>query len=185
MPPAIVGRGGRQPRARGGSRRLAEKFLQNDRDGARPSFTDRRSVKPPSVLFHQKDTEQYHMCVGGRGPCPQRRPPVRAGDPRRPAGRLELLAPLPGGAREARPCVLGLLVVEPVHRHGARRRLRRHARGQRRQGARGDRRGAAPGVRRGGRRRGAEPCPRARQGPAGAVDGVDGQPHVPAWAGRC
>ncbi len=45
---------------------LAAKFLQNDRDGTRPSFTP-PEPKPPSLLFHQKETEQYHVCVGGRG----------------------------------------------------------------------------------------------------------------------
>jgi len=45
---------------------LAEKYLQNDRDGERPTFAP-PEPKQPSVLFHQKDTEQYHLCVGGRG----------------------------------------------------------------------------------------------------------------------
>ena len=47
-------------------------------------------------------------------------------------GGSTLLAPLPGGAREARPRLLRLLVLEPVHRHRPRRHLRRHAARQRR-----------------------------------------------------
>ena len=163
---------------------LAERYLQNERERRRPAPAVERP--PASRAAVGAVPREGHRAV----PHLHRRPRAsRRNDDRRFAlaildailGGSTLLAPVPGGAGEARPRVLGLLVVQPVHRHRAGRRVRRHARGQRRQGARGDRRRAATRIcEERGRRRGAEPRPRAREGPAGAVDGVDREPHVPA-----
>ena len=93
----------------------------------------------PRRCFHAKETEQYHLCVGGPGHRARRRPPLRPADPRHRARRLDLLAAVPGGAREARPGLLRLLVREPVRRQRPDRHLRRHAARQRRPGDGGHR----------------------------------------------
>ena len=62
----------------------------------------------PRVRFLEKDTEQYHLCARRPGDRPRRRAPLRAAGARRRARRHVLLAPLPGGARAARPRLLGL-----------------------------------------------------------------------------
>ena len=53
------------------------------------------------------------------------RPPVRARRAQRRARRRDVEPAVPGGPREARAGVLGLLVQHPVRRHRALRRLRR------------------------------------------------------------
>ena len=60
----------------------------------------------------------------------QRPPPVRGLAARRDPRRLGVVAPLPGDPREAGDGVLGLQLRVAVHRHRARRDLRRHARGE-------------------------------------------------------
>jgi predicted Zn-dependent peptidase len=64
--------------------------------GADPAAPDARSAsparRPPAVLFHQKDTEQYHVCIGGLG--------VSRNDERRFA--LAILDALLGGSTSSR-----------------------------------------------------------------------------------
>ena len=89
-------------------------------NGARRSGAPADPAAPDAagerLRFHRKDTEQYHLCLGAPG--------LPRGDDRRFALRIldtilggsHLLAALPGGAREARPGLLGLLVHEPLRR---------------------------------------------------------------------
>ena len=107
------------------------------------------------LRFYAKDTEQYHICFGAPGHRPRRRAPLRARRARLDLRRLDLLAPLPRGAREARPRLLGRLLQRAVHRLRPGRHLRRHPRGQRRGGLRDHRRRARAAARRAGLRRGA------------------------------
>ena len=94
-------------------------------DLARPGGAGER------LRFHRKDTEQYHLCLGAPGHPARRRPPLRAADPRHDPRRLHLVAAVPGGAREARPGLLGLLLHEPLRRHRPGGRLRGHPARQR------------------------------------------------------
>ena len=127
----------------------------------------------PAAASTSKDTEQYHLCLGAPG--------IPRGDDRRFALRVldtilggsTLVAALPGGAREARPGLLGLLLLEPVRGLRPGGRLRGHPAGQRRRGAERDRRRAAPAA--GRTASTAEEVERAqgeREGPHGALDGV-------------
>ena len=86
----------------------------------RPSPSPRRPSCAPSLRFHAKDTEQYHLCLGGAGPRARRRPPLRPARARHDPRRLDLVAAVPGGAREARPGLRRLLLREPVRRLRAR-----------------------------------------------------------------
>ena len=84
-----------------------------------------------------------------------RRPAVRVARARHDLRRHELLAPLPGGARAARPRVRGLLVHERVPGLGPGRPVRRHADRQPRRGDVDRRHGARPRGGRAGHGRGA------------------------------
>ena len=143
------------------------------------------ALEPPErngqvLRFHQKETEQYHLCLGAPGHPARRRAPLRAASARHDPRRLDLVAALPGGAREARPRLLGLLVREPLRRHRPGGALRGHAPGQRGGGGRRDRLGAPPPPRRRRERGGARAGARQREGPHGAVDGVDAHADEPA-----
>ena len=81
--------------------------------GAVPAGPDRRTAGA-GLSFHRKDTEQYHLCLGAPGHTAGRRPALRAARAGHDPRRLHLVAPLPGGAREARAGLLGLLLLEPV-----------------------------------------------------------------------
>ncbi len=83
----------------------------------------------------------------------RRRAPLRASHPRHDPGRLDLVAPVPGGAREARPRLRRLLLREPLPRHRPGGRLRGHAARQRGRGDRRDRRRARARAGRGSRAR--------------------------------
>ncbi len=115
---------------------LVEDATGSTSDGDVPAPEPAPAEIQPRLCFHAKETEQYHLCLGGQG--------LPRGDDRRFAlrvldtdpRRLDLVAALPGGAREARPGLLRLLVLEPVHRHRPCRHLRRHASRQRRRGRR-------------------------------------------------
>ena len=65
----------------------------------------------------------------------RRRAPLRAARARRHLRRHLVLAPVPGGAREARARLRGVLVLAGLRRHRPGRALPRHARGQPRGGA--------------------------------------------------
>ena len=80
----------------------------------------RRRRRRARVRFLEKDTEQYHVCIGGARDRARRRAPLRAARARRRARRHVLLAPVPGGARAPRPGLLGLHLLEPVSRTAAR-----------------------------------------------------------------
>ena len=112
------------------------------------------------LRFYEKDTEQYHICFGAPGHRSRRRAPLRARRARLDLRRLQLLAPLPRGAREARPRLRGRLLHRAVHRLRLGRRLRRHPRGQRRGGLRRHRRRARAPARRAGLRARSWPAPR-------------------------
>ena len=132
-------RRGRQPRARR-DRRARSRSTSSPSAGERQR---QRSSRPTAsrrrVCFQQKDTEQYHVCFGGPGHRPRRRAPLRPRDPRLHLRRLDLVAALPRGAREARPRLRRRLLHAAVRRQRPGRPLRRHPRGQRRGGLRGDR----------------------------------------------
>ncbi len=136
-----AGRGG-QPRARAGGR-AGRAPARRPRRGRRERLGPASSSRGPTARFHTKDTEQYHLALGGPG--------LARGDDRRFAlrvldtllGGLELLAPVPGGAREARPGLRGLLVRQQLRRHRPGGRLRGHPPRQRGRGAGDHRRAAA------------------------------------------
>ncbi len=112
------------------------------------------------LRFYEKDTEQYHICFGAPGHHPRGRAALRARRARLDLRRLQLLAPLPRGAREARPRLRGRLLQRAVHRLRPGRQLRRHPRGQRRGGLRDHRRRAGAPAQRAGLGRGARRGPR-------------------------
>ena len=76
------------------------------------------------------------------------RPALRAARARHDPRRLDLVAAVPGGAREARAGLLRLLVRGALRGHRSGGALRRHAAGQRPGGDGRDRRRAAPPARR-------------------------------------
>ena len=84
---------------------------------AQPAGAARADGVAPALRFHAKETEQYHLCLGGPGIAARRRAPLRAARARHDPRRLHLVAAVPGGAREARPGLRGLLLREPVRRH--------------------------------------------------------------------
>ena len=131
-------RGGRQRRPRR-DRRARPTLRRTRRPRARARPSSSRPQTESRVGFMQKDTEQYHVCLGGPGIGARRRPPLRARDPRHRLRRLDLVAPLPRGAREARARLRGRLLHAAVRRRRPDRPLRRHPRGQRRGGLRGHR----------------------------------------------
>ena len=103
----------------------------------------------------------------------RRRAPLRARRARLDLRRLDLLAALPRGPREARPRLLGRLLQRAVHGLRPGRDLRRHPRGQRRGGLRDHRRRARAAAHRAGLDRGARPRQGERQGPPRALLRVD------------
>ncbi len=103
----------------------AERLL-GSRDGRLENGSDPVRLEGPEVRFHSKDTEQYHLALGGARPGPRRRPPLRAAGAGHPAGGLQLLAAVPGGAREARPGLRGLLLRQQLRGHRPGGHLRRH-----------------------------------------------------------
>ena len=110
------------------------------------------STRPPTAAASRRETALDRAAPGSAstrrrpssttsvsarpGIAPRRRAPLRAGRPRLDLRRLDLLAAVPRGAREARPRLLGRLLHRAVHRPGTGRHLRRHPRGQRRGGLR-------------------------------------------------
>ena len=122
---ALVEMAARERARRAGAAGAAARAAQPSAAPARgpPDFSAR-------VRFLQKDTEQYHVCVGGAGHRPRRRAPLRPAGARRRARRHVLLAALPGGPRAPRPGLLGLLLLQPVRPHRRGRPLCRHAPGE-------------------------------------------------------
>ena len=165
-------RGGGQPRPR------ADRGARRTRpfgDGGAGAAPDDPAPEPasPALRFHEKETEQYHLALGGPG--------IARGDERRFA--LRVLDTILGGStssrlfqevREKRGLAYSVFsYASPVRRHGPGGALRGHAPGQRPRGDRGDRRRAAPPA---GRRRhqgGARARAGEREGAHGAVDGVE------------
>ena len=143
-------------------------------DGERGAAPRRpRSTSDSRLCFRSKETEQYHICFGAPGHAPRRRAALPAGRARLDLRRLDLLAALPRGAREARPRLLGRLLQRAVHRPGPGRHLRRHPRGQRRGGLLDHRHRAGAPALRAGLGRGAGAGEGERQGPARPLLGVD------------
>ncbi len=132
------------------------------------------------VRFERKDTEQYHVCVGGLG--------LARDDERRFA--LRVLDTVFGGTsssrlfqevREERGLAYAVLLVQrPVRRHRTGRPLRRHAARQARSRDRGDRARAGAAAARAGERRGAGAREGEPEGPRRALARVDGSAHEPA-----
>ena len=91
------------------------------------------------MRFLQKDTEQYHVCLGGAG--------IARDDERRFA--LRVLEGVLGGTSSSRlfqevrerrgPGLLGVHLLQPLCEHRRGRALRRHAPGEPARGARGGR----------------------------------------------
>ena len=83
-------------------------------------------VDRPLVINHEKKLEQAHICIGGPGLShvhPLRYAGLRA---EHRARRRDVLAAVPGSAREARPRLQHLLVHLVVHRFRLLRRVRGH-----------------------------------------------------------
>ena len=95
----------------------------------------------PAALLREGHRAVPHLLRRARD-HPRRRAPLRARRARLDLRRLDLLAALPRGAREARPRLRGRLLQRAVHRLRPGRDLRRHPRGQRRGGLRDHRRRA-------------------------------------------
>ena len=143
----------------------------------RPRATGRRprprsTARLAPLLPQQGDRAVPHL-LRRAGPAARRRAPLPARRARLDLRRLDLLAPLPRGAREARPRLLGRLLQRAVHRPGPGRDLRRHPRGQRRGGLLDHRRRAGAPALRAGLRGGAGPREGERQGPPRPLLGVD------------
>ena len=126
----------------------------------------------PALLPREGDRAVPHLLRRARA-APRRRAALPAGRARLDLRRLDLLAPLPRGAREARARLLGRLLQRAVHRPGPGRHLRRHPRGQRRGGLRDHRRRARAAALGAGLRGGAGAGQGERQGPARPLLGVD------------
>ncbi len=94
------------------------------------------------------------------GDRPRRRASLRPRRARLDLRRLQLLAPLPRGAREARARLRGRLLQRAVHRLRPGRELRRHPRGQRRGGLLDHRRRAGAAAQRAGLARRSSTAPR-------------------------
>ena len=112
---------------------LAERLVNPPAEGeGAPAEHGARGRLPP-LLPAEGDRAVPHL-LRGAGAAARRPAALPAGRARRDLRRLDLLAPLPRGAREARPRLLGRLLQRAVHRPGPGRHLRRHPRGQRRGG---------------------------------------------------
>ena len=126
----------------------------------------------------------------GQHPARRRRPrrhrpaPVHARGAQLGAGRRDVVAALPGGAREARPGLLGLLVRRELRRRRARRPLRRMLAQERGQGRRADAGRVPPAGRGRHHRRGARPRAGPARGSVGARPRGLRHPHDPARAQR-
>ena len=119
------GRGhGRARRAR--RARPRRRAAAGQRRRSAPGARRRRHSSRGSSSW-RKETEQYHVCVGGSGARARRRAPLRAARARRDPRRNLLIAPVPGDPRAARPRLLGLQLSEPLRRQRRGRPLRRHA----------------------------------------------------------
>ena len=134
-PTGLRGRARRRWRRRATSATTgSSKLVDERRNGA--ASVDRalprrpvRRIPRPGLTFHRKDTEQYHVCLGGPGCLAHRRSPVRGLGAGRDRRRLRVVPPLPGDPREARHGLLRLQLHVAVRRDGAGRPLRRDARG--------------------------------------------------------
>ena len=118
---------------------LVEAAVGDQRRARGPTALAAPTASTPALRFHQKETEQYHLCLGGPG--------LPRGDDRRFA--LRVLDTILGGStssrlfqevREKRGLAYSVYsYVEPVRGLRPGGALRRHAAGQRRRGARRDR----------------------------------------------
>ena len=126
----------------------------------------------PAALLREGHRAVPHL-LRGAGHLARRRAPLRARRARLDLRRLDLLAALPRGPREARPRLLGRLLQRAVHGLRPGRHLRRHPRGQRRGGLLDHRRRARAPAHRAGLGRGAGAGQGERQGPPRALLRVD------------
>ena len=127
-------RRGRAPRPRR-DRRPGRKARQPADRGWRRRPGDGADRAAAALLPGQGDRAVPHLLRRARDRSP-RRAALPARGARLHLRRLDLLAALPRGAREARAGLLGRLLQRAVHRPGPGRHLRRHPRGQRRGGLR-------------------------------------------------
>ena len=134
----------RPPRPRPDRRARRAARLAGRRRGAAGSTGAGRTRRRPAPLLPEGHRAVPHLLRGARD-RPRGRAPLRARRPRLDLRRLDLLAAVPRGPREARPRLLGRLLQRAVHRHRPGRHLRRHPRGQRRGGLRDHRRRARRG----------------------------------------
>ena len=91
----------RRPRRARRARRAPGRAARRARSAPRPPPPPDAGAAPRR-RFIEKDTEQYHICARRAGHRPRRRAPLRAARARHDLRRHDLLAALPGGAREAR-----------------------------------------------------------------------------------
>ena len=83
-------------------------------DPSRRGSTAPTRGTPDAFARVDRPLEQSHVVLGAPRPAARRPRPVRAGGRRPGARRRHELAPLPGGAREARPGLLGVLLPQRV-----------------------------------------------------------------------
>ena len=151
---------------------LAEKLVNPPTEGGGVAPRDGAHRAAAALLPEQGDRAVPHL-LRRAGHRPRGRAALPARRPRLDLRRLDLLAALPRGAREARPGLLGRLLQRAVHRHRPGRHLRRHPRGQRRGGLRDHRHRARPAALRAGLGGGAPPRQGERQGEARPLLRVD------------
>ena len=161
-----------------GSERIrgpAASFRIDQRSGAGHTPGD----DAPRARFHAKETEQYHLCLGGHG--------IRRADERRFA--LRVLDTILGGStssrlfqevREKRGLAYAVYSYSSQYVDSGEVALYvGHAARQRRRGGGGHRERAAAAARRPRHGRGARPREGERQGSHGALDGVDARADEP------
>ena len=153
------------------------------RPGCRTAGSDPAAAPDfaPARPLHREGHRAVPRLPRRAGHRARRRAPLRAARARQHPRRHVVVAAVPGGAREARAGLLGLLVQLALRGDRAGRPVRRDAARQRRHGARRDRRRARALPRERPRRADElDALQGERQGPRAARAGVHDRAHEPA-----
>ena len=152
------------------------------RDGRSPRRSPRPAAAAPACRFERKDTEQFHVCLGGPALAP-RRSPLRAARARHDLRRDLVIAAVPGDPRAPRAGLLGLLVHERLPGRRPGRAVCGHARRQHRRGAARSSAPSSHAARGAGDGRGARAGQGEPEGPRAAGARVDRRADEPSRLG--